>query len=195
MFTGIIEDIGEVVEIQQKDSNVTYRIQSPLAQELKIDQSLAHDGVCLTVVRLWEDAYAVTAIEETLKRTNLKAYQVGTKVNLERALKMNARLDGHVVQGHVDQVGKIKSIEDKDGSWLINVVYEDAKFITVEKGSICLNGISLTIVDSHENGFSVAIIPYTWEHTNLKDKKVGDLLNIEFDILGKYVQKLTLNAC
>lgn len=190
MFTGIVEEVGEVVDIREEGTNKTFRIKSPIATELRVDQSLSHDGVCLTVESIEGDIYEVTAIEETLERSNLSECKKGTRLNLERALKIENRLDGHVVQGHVDQVGMLKKIEDKKGSWKLSIEYDNAKFITVEKGSICLNGVSLTVVDSYDKGFSVAIIPYTWEHTNLRDKKEGDLLNIEFDILGKYVQKL-----
>jgi riboflavin synthase len=160
-------------------------------EELKIDQSVAHNGCCLTVDRLENNTYRVTAIQETLLKTNLGKWEVGTEVNLERCVQMNARLDGHIVQGHIDQIGVVKSIENKEGSHYITIEYDDIQgFTTVAQGSIAVNGISLTVASSGENAFSVAIIPYTWEHTNLRNLKVGDEVNLEFDIIGKYVAKL-----
>ncbi len=191
MFTGIIEAIGRVEKIEKKDSNIHYTMSCPFVDELKIDQSISHDGCCLTVDHLENGQYRVTAMIETLKKTNIEDWQVGTEVNLERCVQMNARLDGHIVQGHVDEVGVVKSIEDREGSFYIHVKYEsENQFTTVAQGSIAVNGISLTVAHSGESDFSVAIIPYTWENTNLKNLKVGDSVNLEFDIIGKYVAKL-----
>lgn len=190
MFTGIVEEMAKVEAIEQDKSNTHYTLSCSFVEELQIDQSVAHDGVCLTVVALTDKTYTVTAIEETLQKTNLSAWEVGKNINLERCIKLNDRLDGHVVQGHVDQVGIVERITDENGSFKIYISYKANTFVTVQKGSICVNGVSLTVVDSDDNGFSIAIIPYTWEHTNLGDLKVGDQVNLEFDILGKYVQKL-----
>lgn len=190
MFTGIVEEMAKVEAIEQDKSNTHYTLSCSFVDELQIDQSVAHDGVCLTVVALTDKTYTVTAIEETLQKTNLNAWEVGKNINLERCIKLNDRLDGHVVQGHVDQVGIVERITDENGSFKIYISYKTNTFVTVQKGSICVNGVSLTVVDSDDNGFSIAIIPYTWEHTNLGDLKVGDQVNLEFDILGKYVQKL-----
>lgn len=189
MFTGIIESIGEVVRIEKKGSNIDFTLKCPFTQELKIDQSLAHNGTCLTVVAIDGEEYTVTAINETLKKTNLGTWEVGTKVNLERCTQMNGRLDGHIVQGHVDTIGIVKSIEDKGGSFVFSMGY-DANFVTVPQGSITVNGISLTVAYSGEKEFSVAIIPYTYEMTNMHQLAVGDQVNLEFDIIGKYVAKL-----
>lgn len=189
MFTGIIESIGEVVRIEKKGSNIDFTLKCPFTQELKIDQSLAHNGTCLTVVAIDGEEYTVTAINETLKKTNLGAWEVGTKVNLERCTQMNGRLDGHIVQGHVDTIGIVKSIEDKEGSFVFSIGY-DSNFVTVPQGSITVNGISLTVAYSGEKEFSVAIIPYTYEMTNMHQLAVGDQVNLEFDIIGKYVAKL-----
>lgn len=190
MFTGIVEEMATVVAIETDKTNTHFTLSCSFVEELKIDQSVAHDGTCLTVVALSDKDYTVTAIEETLQKTNLNHWKVGDKINLERCIKLNDRLDGHVVQGHVDQVGKVKSITDENGSFKIYINYKEAAFVTVQKGSICVNGVSLTVVDSDDDGFSVAVIPYTWEHTNLGELKEGDWVNLEFDILGKYVQKL-----
>lgn len=194
MFTGIIETLGEVKAIEKEGSNYIFTIQSAFTSELKVDQSVAHNGACLTVTEISGDLYKVTAIDETLQKTNLGNWQVGSLVNLERSMIMNARLDGHIVQGHVDKVGTCVQREEKDGSWIFTFEYpknEDASYqVTVEKGSICVNGVSLTVFDSQENGFSVAIIPYTFEHTNFKTLKPNDQVNLEFDIIGKYVQRL-----
>ncbi|MDG4947029.1 riboflavin synthase [Weeksellaceae bacterium KMM 9713] len=190
MFTGIVEEMAKVEAIEQDKSNTHYTLSCSFVDELQIDQSVAHDGVCLTVVALTDTTYTVTAIEETLQKTNLNAWEVGKNINLERCIKLNDRLDGHVVQGHVDQVGTVERITDENGSFKIYISYKANTFVTVQKGSICVNGVSLTVVDSDDNGFSIAIIPYTWEHTNLGDLKVGEQVNLEFDILGKYVQKL-----
>lgn len=188
MFTGIIEQIGEVRKIDQENQNIHFTISADFVHELKIDQSVAHNGCCLTVVSKTEESYVVTAIQETLLRTNLADWQVGAKVNLERCLQYNGRLDGHIVQGHVDTIGICTSIEDQGGSWKFHFSYE-TNDLTVEKGSIAVNGTSLTVVDSHLGNFSVCIIPYTYEFTNFNTLKIGDKVNLEFDILGKYVAK------
>lgn len=190
MFTGIIEALGEIVEIERENTNIHFKIKSHLAPELKIDQSISHNGACLTVTDLGVDFYTVTAIDETLQKTNLGDWKVGDWVNLERSMLMNGRIDGHIVQGHVDQVAVCTSVENKDGSWVYIFEYEaDRGNITVEKGSICVNGVSLTVVNSKLNSFSVAIIPYTYEHTNFQYIKENSRVNLEFDIIGKYVQK------
>ena len=169
-----------------------YTLSSEITNELKIDQSLAHNGVCLTVIAINNDKYTVTAIQETLEKTALKQWQVGHKINLERAMRLGDRLDGHMVQGHVDEVASCTHIEDQNGSWLFRFEYNKAsKNITIEKGSICVNGTSLTVVGSEDNTFGVAIIPYTYEHTVFHQLKLGDLVNIEFDMVGKYIAKLT----
>jgi riboflavin synthase len=188
MFTGIIEQIGEVRKIDQENQNIHFTIFADFVHELKIDQSVAHNGCCLTVVSIKEESYVVTAIQETLLRTNLADWQVGAKVNLERCLQYNGRLDGHIVQGHVDTIGICTSIEDQGGSWKFHFSYE-TNDLTVEKGSIAVNGTSLTVVDSHLGNFSVCIIPFTYEFTNFNSLKIGDKVNLEFDILGKYVAK------
>lgn len=191
MFTGIIESIGKISKITAKGTNLSFKIESPLAPELKVDQSLAHNGTCLTVEDIKGHTYIVTAIDETLKKTNLGKLKEGDLVNLERAMTLNSRLDGHIVQGHVDQTGIVKKVADQDGSWLFQFSYDPAPgHLTIEKGSICINGVSLTCFDSKEDSFSVAIIPYTYEHTNFKLLKVGDVVNLEFDVLGKYVKRL-----
>lgn len=190
MFTGIIETLGRVEKIEQEGTNVHFTIASPVSDELKIDQSIAHDGVCLTVVALAPGQHTVTAIEETLKRSRLGEWQIGTTVNLERAMKPNARLDGHMVQGHVDKVGECISVEDLDGSWYFRFRYQPApEHILVDKGSICVNGVSLTVVEPTEDEFSVAIIPYTYEHTNFNQLQPGSKINLEFDIIGKYIAR------
>ena len=193
MFTGIVESLGKVVSIKKDKSNINFTIETPLAKELKVDQSLCHDGVCLTVVEVNTEAeqYVVTAIQETLIKSNMRCLVNGSEINLERSLSVNARFDGHIVQGHVDQTAICKSIEETDGSWKYVFEY-DPKMgnYTVEKGSISVNGVSLTVVDSNENTFSVAIIPYTYNNTNFKDFKIGTIVNIEFDVVGKYIAKL-----
>jgi riboflavin synthase len=189
MFTGIIEQLGTIKAIEKEGENIHFTVQSSFANELKIDQSVAHNGVCLTVVQINDDQHVVTAIHETLEKTNLGEWKVGTKVNLERCMQMNGRLDGHIVQGHVDSTAICTSIEDQNGSWKYTFEYSSNQ-VTVEKGSITVNGVSLTVVDSKDNGFSVCIIPYTHEHTNFHQLKVGDKINLEFDIIGKYVAKL-----
>ena len=191
MFTGIIEAFGKVVTLEREMENLHITLESSLSKELKIDQSLAHNGVCLTVVKIVENNYTVTAIKETLDKSNMNELKVGDLVNLERAMKMNARLDGHIVQGHVDQVGYCSAVEFNEGSWEYSFEYDSKqKNITVEKGSITVNGVSLTVVNSMKNSFSVAIIPYTYEHTNFKAFKVGSKINLEFDLIGKYIAKL-----
>lgn len=190
MFTGIIEQIGVVRAIENDQTNIHFTIESSFTNELKIDQSVAHNGVCLTVVNIDGPQYTVTAIQETLNKTNLSDLKVGDKVNLERCMVINGRIDGHIVQGHVDQTAVTKSILNEEGSWVFTFEYDSSLGnITVEKGSICVNGISLTVVNSGINTFSVAIIPYTYEHTNLHNLVVGSRVNLEFDIIGKYVSK------
>ncbi|WP_295333679.1 riboflavin synthase [Flavobacterium sp.] len=191
MFTGIIETLGIVKEIQKEGDNLHLTITSEITKELKIDQSVAHNGVCLTVVAIDNNDYTVTAIKETIDKTTLGEWQVGDLVNLERAMKLGDRLDGHIVQGHVDQTGVCKSISEANGSWYFSFAYDSQlNNITIEKGSITVNGVSLTVVNSQANGFSVAIIPYTFEHTNFKTFKVGSKINLEFDVVGKYVARL-----
>lgn len=191
MFTGIIETLGTVKNLVQDRGNLHITIESSISSSLKIDQSVAHNGVCLTVVSLGANTHTVTAIEETLLKTNLASLAIGSLTNLERCMQMNGRLDGHIVQGHVDQTAKCIDLLEHDGSWEYTFEYEASLGnVTVEKGSICVNGISLTVVNSKDNSFSVAIIPYTFEHTNLKQVKPGDTVNLEFDIIGKYVARL-----
>lgn len=189
MFTGIIEEVGKVVDLRKEQENVHFTVEATMTHELKIDQSVAHNGVCLTVVEITGKNYVVTAIHETLLKTNLGNWEVGTLVNLERCMQMNGRLDGHIVQGHVDTTAECVAIEDQDGSWKYTFRYEGDQ-VTVEKGSITINGTSLTVVDSSTNEFSVCIIPYTYEYTNFHTLRVGDKVNLEFDIIGKYVAKL-----
>ncbi len=195
MFTGIIETSGQVKALRREGSNVHFTITSPISQELKIDQSVAHNGVCLTVVALGEGAHTVTAIDETLQRSNLGSLREGDLINLERAMQANARLDGHLVQGHVDATGVCTGVETLDGSWVYHFEYPfQPEYLLVDKGSITVNGVSLTVVKPQESEaatakFSVAIIPYTWEHTNFKSLKPGDRVNLEFDVIGKYVAK------
>ena len=191
MFTGIIEATGTVEKIIKNESNIDFVLSCGFTHELKIDQSLAHNGCCLTVVETYDDKYKVTAINETLEKTNLAKWEIGTEVNLERCLKFDGRLDGHIVQGHVDKTGTVENIQDKDGSFFITIHYDETdEFVTVPQGSITVNGISLTVAESGFGKFSVAIIPYTWEFTNMKNLKIGDTVNLEFDIIGKYVTKL-----
>lgn len=190
MFTGIIESLGEISHLTKEGENLHIEIKSSLAPELKIDQSVSHNGVCLTVVEIKDDSYVVTAIKETLDKSNLKSLVEGSLVNMERAMKMGDRLDGHIVQGHVDGVAKCISIKEEDGSWIFTFEYKNSEFSTVEKGSITVNGVSLTVVNSKKEHFSVAIIPYTLEHTNFQQIRIGDDVNLEFDIIGKYVKNL-----
>lgn len=191
MFTGIIETLGTIVALEKEGENIHVSVQSTITNELKIDQSVAHNGVCLTVVSIKDDIYTVTAIKETIDKTNLGDWQVGDVVNLERAMKLGDRLDGHIVQGHVDQIAICKNIEEANGSWYFTFEYDKLlNNITIEKGSITVNGTSLTVVNSKINEFSVAIIPYTYEHTNFHSFKIGTKVNLEFDVIGKYVKRL-----
>ena len=190
MFTGIIESMGELVKMEKEQNNIHFHIRSVLAQELKIDQSLAHDGVCLTVVDIQGDVYTVTAVHETLQKSALGMWHEGRKINLERAMKLGDRLDGHLVQGHVDQVGECINIDDQGGSWQFDFRFSPKNHsLVIEKGSLCINGTSLTVFNVTENSCSVAIIPYTYEHTNFHQLQPGDQVNLEFDMIGKYVAK------
>ena len=191
MFTGIIEGFGVVNLIEKDGENLNFTLTSQFTDELQIDQSLAHNGVCLTVVKLDGEKYTVTAIEETLQKTNLNELKFGQQVNLERCMKLGDRLDGHIVQGHVDQIGVVTKIDELEGSWKYSIEYDKSlSNITVTKGSITINGVSLTVVDSSENSFTVHIIPYTFEHTNFNDFEIGTKVNLELDIIGKYLTKL-----
>ncbi|GAB4020917.1 riboflavin synthase [Spirosoma koreense] len=197
MFTGIIEHTGHVAAITAEGTNLTFSIESSMAPELKIDQSVSHNGVCLTVTSVADGSYTVTAVDETLKKTNLGQLQVGHTVNLERCMPATGRFDGHIVQGHVDQTGICTNVQDMNGSWLFDFQYAvepdgnpESQNITVEKGSICINGVSLTVFNSQPDSFRVTIIPYTYEHTNFRSLKAGDVVNLEFDILGKYIKKM-----
>ena len=190
MFTGIIENMAEVIDVQTNKNNLDILFKCDLLSELKVDQSISHNGVCLTVADISNDTYLVNVVKETIDKSNFSSLKVGDKVNIERSMMINDRLDGHIVQGHVDQIAKCISIEEQGGSYNMSFKYEKSDNITVEKGSICVNGISLTVCNSKENTFSVAIIPYTWDNTNLKNIKVGDTVNLEFDIVGKYIAKL-----
>jgi riboflavin synthase len=191
MFTGIIETLGSVSEVKTEGSNLRVGIKSSISQELKVDQSVSHNGVCLTVTKVENNIHWVTAIDETLKKSTLGKLKKGDAINLERCMIANGRFDGHIVQGHVDQTGLVKTIQEANGSWLFDFEYEASPGnVTVEKGSICVNGVSLTCFNSSEKGFTVAIIPYTYQNTNFNSLKVGDLVNLEFDIIGKYVKKL-----
>ena len=189
MFTGIIEQISAVVKVVSEGSNVHITLKSTITSELKIDQSVAHNGVCLTVVKINGDEYIVTAIKETLDKSNIGLLVVGSKVNIERCLKVGDRLDGHMVQGHIDQTAKCVEVKKENGSYVYTFKHKESDNMTVEKGSVCVNGISLTVVNSKDTSFSVAIIPYTHEHTNFHEFKEGTIVNIEFDILGKYIAK------
>ena len=191
MFTGIIESSGKITSLHQDQGNLNIWVSSPISHELKIDQSVSHNGVCLTVVEIKDGMHRVTAIEETLRKTNIGALREGSIVNLERCMPANGRFDGHIVQGHVDQTGECISMKDESGSWLYEFRYKPStQNIIVEKGSICINGISLTAFDAVDDRFKVAIIPYTYEHTNINAVKPGNLVNLEFDIVGKYVARL-----
>lgn len=190
MFTGIIETLGRISRLERDQTNLHLWVNTPLANELKIDQSVAHNGVCLTVVSCNDREYQVTAIDETLQKTSMKHWQVGDAVNLERAMVVGSRLDGHMVQGHVDQTATCASIGDQDGSWVFSFTYDtSACHVTVAKGSITVDGTSLTVVDSEPGRFTVAIIPYTYEHTRFQHYQVGEKVNLEFDVIGKYVQR------
>ncbi|SDE64958.1 riboflavin synthase [Riemerella columbipharyngis] len=189
MFTGIVESTGIIRNIEAVEGNIHFTLSCPFTRKLKIDQSLAHDGCCLTVVDIKNDEYRVTAIRETLEKTALGNWKTGDRVNLERCMVLNERLDGHIVQGHIDGTGIVKKIENLGGSHKITISY-DSNFVTVPQGSITVNGISLTVAESQDNCFSIAIIPYTWEHTNMKYLKVNQKVNLEFDIIGKYIARL-----
>ncbi|MGL5785941.1 MAG: riboflavin synthase [Bacteroidales bacterium] len=196
MFSGIVEEAATIVALEQDQSNLNLTLECSFAHELKIDQSVAHNGVCLTVVNIEDNKYTVTAIKETLERSNLGKLQIGSKVNLERSMIMNGRLDGHIVQGHVDQTAVCTEVKESDGSWYFTFEYEFNKdmarqgYMTVEKGSVCVNGVSLTVCNSKDNSFQVAIIPYTFEFTNFHQIKAGTVVNLEFYIVGKYLSKM-----
>lgn len=190
MFTGIIENMAEVVDVKTNKNNLDILFKSPLLPELKVDQSISHNGVCLTVADISKETYLVNVVKETIDKSNFSSLKVGDVVNVERSMMLNDRLDGHIVQGHVDQIAECISIDENGGSYIMTFTYEKSNNVTVEKGSICVNGISLTVCNSQENSFSVAIIPYTWQNTNLKKIKIGDTVNLEFDIVGKYIAKL-----
>jgi riboflavin synthase len=198
MFSGIVEEAARVVAVQQEKGNIHLTLKCSFVNELKVDQSVSHNGVCLTVVRKDNDTYTVTAIKETLERSNLGLLKVGDKVNLERSMLMNGRLDGHIVQGHVDQTAVCTGVKEADGSWYYTFVYEFDRemaqqgYVTVEKGSVCVNGVSLTVCNSQHNSFEVAIIPYTHDHTNFGQITQGTVVNLEFDIIGKYLSKLMI---
>ena len=194
MFTGIIETLGVIQEIEKDKDNLHITIASPITEELQIDQSVSHNGICLTVVSINKTFYTVTAIGETIKKTTISHWQKGDSVNLERAMKLGDRLDGHIVQGHVDQIGTCTTVKETNGSWYYTFKYDESLHnITIEKGSITVNGVSLTVVDSRKNEFSVAIIPYTFEQTTFKTFEVNTKVNLEFDVIGKYVSKLYAN--
>ncbi len=192
MFSGIVEEAAQVVAIEREQENMHITLSCSFTDELKIDQSISHNGVCLTVVKKKGDTYTVTAIQETLLKSNLGRLTVGSKVNLERSMKMDGRLDGHIVQGHVDQTAVCTGVKAAEGSWYYTFEYEPARddYMTVEKGSVCVNGVSLTVVNSKDRSFEVAIIPYTHEHTNFHEFKVGTVVNLEFDIIGKYIARI-----
>jgi len=191
MFTGIIEQTHQILDIQSKGKNVDFFLNSPILGELKIDQSIAHNGVCLTVTEIEEKGYWVTAVDETLKKTNLRHWKVGNRINIERSLKAGDRLDGHMVQGHVDTMAICKERKEVDGSWLFSFAFPSKhQLLLVDKGSICINGVSLTVIEAQSDTFSVTIIPYTYEFTNFSDLMTGDKVNLEFDVLGKYIQRM-----
>ena len=190
MFTGIIENVAQITKLEKHQSNLNITLKSKLASEFKVDQSISHNGICLTVVFIKNDYYSVTAIEETIKKSTIGLWKVGDNINLERAMKIGDRLDGHMIQGHVDQIGQCTKAIEQDGSWLFTIKYKLLDNVTVEKGSIAINGISLTVVNSKRNCFSVAIIPYTFNNTNFNQLKEGNNVNLEFDILGKYITKI-----
>ena len=193
MFTGIIENLAKIISIKKSKSNLDITLSSSLTSEFKIDQSISHNGICLTVINIDGNNYTVTAIEETINKTTINSWKKGDFVNLERAMKLGDRLDGHMIQGHIDQIGTCVDVTTKDGSWEYAIQHEKSENLTVEKGSIAVNGVSLTVIDSKTNSFKVAIIPYTYEHTNFKTLRKGDLINLEFDILGKYLYKMSKN--
>lgn len=192
MFSGIVESIGKVKSLETSGSNLKIRVNCPFLEELKVDQSIAHNGVCLTVVDINDDGYSVDIISESLDRSNLGKLEIGHRINLERSVTLNDRLDGHLVQGHVDQTAMLEKVEYLDGSWNFNFKFNGLpEHVLINKGSICVNGVSLTISGLSDDGFKVSIIPYTYEHTNFSDLREGDFVNIEFDVIGKYVEKLT----
>ena len=193
MFTGIIENLSEIKEIVEEGDNLSISFYSNITDELKIDQSVSHNGICLTVVKIDNNIYNVTAIKETILKSSIKNWKVGDLINIERAMKLGDRLDGHMVQGHVDQTAICKKILEENGSWYFDFEYDKSDNLTIEKGSIAINGVSLTVVNSNENTFSVAIIPYTYNHTNFKNISIGDLVNLEFDMIGKYISKIIKN--
>lgn len=193
MFTGIIENLSEIKEIVEEGDNLSISFYSNITDELKIDQSVSHNGICLTVVKIENNIYNVTAIKETILKSSIKNWKVGDLINIERAMKLGDRLDGHMVQGHVDQTAICKKILEENGSWYFDFEYDKSDNLTIEKGSIAINGVSLTVVNSNENTFSVAIIPYTYNHTNFKNISIGDLVNLEFDMIGKYISKIIKN--
>jgi len=193
MFTGIIEQLATIKQIVKENENLHITLEADFVHELKIDQSVAHNGICLTVVAIDQNTYTVTAIKETIQKTNIASWLISSKVNVERCMLMNGRLDGHIVQGHVDTTGVCIDVEDQNGSWKYTFEYDAPEHVTVDKGSITINGVSLTVVDSKQQGFSVCIIPFTYEHTNFHQLKIGDKINLEFDIIGKYVAKLFQN--
>jgi len=192
MFTGIIEEVGVVLDVHPYKDNVKFLVQSKFKEELQVDQSISHNGVCLTVEEINDKGYIVTAIQETLIKSNLGSLKKGNKVNLERSMKLGGRLDGHIVQGHVDQIAACVGVSDNQGSWKYEFEFEplSEEYVVVEKGSITVNGVSLTAFDAHKGHFSVAVIPYTYEHTNFHDLNFGSVVNLEFDVLGKYVAKI-----
>ena len=193
MFTGIIENLSEIKEIVEEGDNLSISFYSNITDELKIDQSVSHNGICLTVVKIDNNIYNVTAIKETILKSSIKNWKVGDLINIERAMKLGDRLDGHMVQGHVDQIATCKKIIEENGSWYFDFEYDKSDNLTIEKGSIAINGVSLTVVNSNQNTFSVAIIPYTYNHTNFKNISIGDLVNLEFDMIGKYISKIIKN--
>jgi len=193
MFTGIIENLSEIKEIVEEGDNLSISFYSKITDELKIDQSVSHNGICLTVVKIDNNIYNVTAIKETILKSSIKNWKVGDLINIERAMKLGDRLDGHMVQGHVDQIATCKKIIEENGSWYFDFEYDKSDNLTIEKGSIAINGVSLTVVNSNQNTFSVAIIPYTYNHTNFKNISIGDLVNLEFDMIGKYISKIIKN--
>ena len=193
MFTGIIENLSEIKEIVEEGDNLSISFYSNITDELKIDQSVSHNGICLTVVKIDNNIYNVTAIKETILKSSIKNWKVGDLINIERAMKLGDRLDGHMVQGHVDQTAICKKILEENGSWYFDFEYDKSDNLTIEKGSIAINGISLTVVSSNQNTFSVAIIPYTYNHTNFKNISIGDLVNLEFDMIGKSISKIIKN--
>ena len=190
MFTGIIENLSEIKGIKKEGDNLSISFNSSISSELKIDQSISHNGICLTIVDIVDNIYTVTAIKETIIKSSIKDWGVGDLINIERAMKLGDRLDGHMVQGHVDQTAVCTKISEENGSWYFDFKYEKSENLTIEKGSIAINGVSLTVVNSSINSFSVAIIPYTYNYTNFKNLKPGDLVNIEFDMVGKYISKI-----